>query len=141
MTALMTLVQYWTSEDFQSSLASRAGVSVESRDVPALFLLGLKGPMRPGELAFTLRVSAGNVSKIADRLVHGGYAARVPVADDARASSVALTPRGVAASTALFDEGERLLEALLEGWAPHEAQLFSSMLLRLVDRVSLSTPR
>ncbi|KJL28808.1 MarR family winged helix-turn-helix transcriptional regulator [Microbacterium oxydans] len=140
MTSLMTLVQVWTSEDFQASMAVRAGVRIQSRDIPALLLLGLNGPMRPSELALALRVSGGTVSKIADRLVLGGFAARVAVATDARASRIALTRDGVAAATALFDEGERILAGLLDDWKPEELHSFSTMLGRVVDRVSAGPP-
>ena len=141
MTGLMTLVQYWTSADFQALLAARAHVGVESRDVPALFLLGLNGPMRPSELATALRVSAGNVSKIADRLSRAGFAARTAVEGDARASMLALTTSGAAASRALFEEGERILAEILADWAAPDVKQFSVSLMRLVDRVTESVGR
>lgn len=134
MTALMSLVRHWTSEDFQRTLADRAGVDIESRDIPALLLLALRGPMQPGNLARTLRVTAGNVSKIVERLAVAGFAVRVAAAHDARASLVVLTPEGETASTALYRQGERQLADLLDGWPQHDIDTFTRLVMRLAER-------
>src|SRR5215217_2128772 len=106
--ALVRLVGYWTSEDFQGMLAKSAQVEVESRDVPALFMLARLEPVRPNVLARSLHVSAGNVSKMLERLAARGYLVRTPDPDDARASLVSLTRAGVYSAELLHQEGDRL---------------------------------
>jgi DNA-binding MarR family transcriptional regulator len=137
MASLIRLVGFWTSEDFQGGLAERAGVNVESRDVPGLFLLGQRGPTRPGDLARNLRVSAAAVSKLTDRLVGGGYALRRPDPDDARASLITLTEAGADAAQALYDEGERLFASLLTEWPASDATKFAALLIRFTEQFEL----
>jgi DNA-binding MarR family transcriptional regulator len=134
--ALVHLVGYWTSEDFQGILAERAGVDTESRDVPLLFMLARLGPVRPSVCARALSVSAGNVSKMVDRLAARGYARRTADPHDARASFVSLTELGTNAADRLNREGERLFTDLLSAWPPGESMMFSAMLVRFADEVA-----
>jgi len=134
--ALVHLVGYWTSEDFQGILAERAGVDTESRDVPVLFMLARLGPVRPSVCARALSVSAGNVSKMVDRLAARGYARRTADPHDARASLVSLTELGSNAADRLNREGERLFTDLLSAWPPGESMMFSAMLVRFADEVA-----
>ncbi|MFF1253785.1 MarR family winged helix-turn-helix transcriptional regulator [Pseudarthrobacter sp. NPDC058329] len=134
--ALVRLVGYWTSDDFQGVLARRAGVDTESRDVPALFMLARLGPVRPSVCARALNVSAGNVSRMVDRLAARGYARRIADPYDARASLVSLTELGTNAAERLNREGERLFTDLLSAWPPGESMMFSAMLVRFADEVA-----
>ena len=133
--ALVRLVGYWTSEDFQGLLAERAGVKVESRDVPALFMLARLNPVRPSVLAHALHVSAGNVSRTLQRLGSLGYTIRTADPEDARASLVSLTQSGSDRATLLSREGERLFGELLRPWPSTEIISFSAMLVRFADAV------
>ncbi|WP_165971297.1 MarR family winged helix-turn-helix transcriptional regulator [Microbacterium oleivorans] len=134
--ALVRLVGYWTSEDFQGMLARNAGVNIESRDVPALFMLARLGAVRPNVLARALRVSAGNVSKMLDRLAARGFTVRQADPADARASRVTLTRSGAKSAALLNQEGDRLFADLLRLWAPGDVIAFSAMLVRFADGVA-----
>ncbi|NQX12686.1 MarR family transcriptional regulator [Microbacteriaceae bacterium VKM Ac-2855] len=134
--ALVRLVAYWTSEDFQGVLATGAGIEVESRDIPALFVLARLGSVRPSVLARELRVSAGNVSKMLDRLAVRGYTVRTADPDDARASLVSLTKEGIASAQLLDREGNRLFAELLRGWPSSDVISFSALLVRFADGIT-----
>lgn len=135
--ALVALVGYWVSEDFQGALAVRAEVDVESRDVPALFLLGRQGAMRPGELARALRASPAQATRITGRLVGAGLAVSVVDAKDARASNIVLTPAGAQAARQLYDEGESMFADLLQGWSEPDKTQFAEHLSRVVGSLAL----
>lgn len=138
--ALVHLVGYWTSEDFQAVLAERAGVTVESRDVPALFMLARLSPVRPTMLAHALHVSAGNVSKTLHRLGSLGLTTRSADPNDARASLVSLTQTGTDSARLLHQEGEKLFAELLQAWPAAQIISFSEMLVQFADQVTASNP-
>jgi MarR family transcriptional regulator, organic hydroperoxide resistance regulator len=72
---------------------------------------------RVQELATGLGVSAGNASKLADRLCAFGYCRRLPNPEDRRSSLLQLTPTGqrklAVAERSVDQELERLLKPVL----------------------------
>jgi DNA-binding MarR family transcriptional regulator len=69
--------------------------------------------LKMSELSSVLRVSAGNVTGIVDRLEAEGLAVRLPVAGDRRAMLVRLTADGAAAFAALAVRHEVWVDELL----------------------------
>ena len=64
----------------------------------ALAVLAAEGPLRMGELAARLGISAPTVSRLVDHLVERGFLERVTDEDDHRATRVRLSADGHAAS-------------------------------------------
>jgi DNA-binding MarR family transcriptional regulator len=135
LSALVRVVTHWTALETHAAVASAAGLTIDPADVPALFALGLSGPVRPSLLAQKLRVSPPTVSRTVARLVDGGLVHRVADPDDARASMITLTVEGVAAARRLFEQGDKMMARLLEGWDADEVAVFTSLLERFADRV------
>jgi DNA-binding MarR family transcriptional regulator len=69
--------------------------------------------LKMSELSSVLRVSAGNVTGIVDRLEAEGLAQRQPVAGDRRAMLVRLTPEGAVAFATLAVRHEAWVNELL----------------------------
>lgn len=133
--ALVRLVDYWTSDSFQQSLAEGAELQLDARDIPTLFLLGRAVSMRPSELAQALRVSPASVSKSASRLVAAGLVIRLAAPDDGRGSLITLTPEGANAAWSLYDRGEAVFAELLDGWPAEDIAMFSTLLTRFAHRI------
>lgn len=132
--SLVRLVGYWTSDAFQHSLADGAGIQIDTRDIPMLFLLGRSVSLRPRALARALRVSAGSISKSAARLVEAGYVVRLAVPGDDRGSLITLTPEGSSAAWSLYDQGEAVFATLLSDWTAEDVATFSILLGRFANR-------
>ncbi len=135
LTSLVRVVTHWTSLATQAAVASDAGLTIDPADVSVLFTLGQSGPVRPSLLAQKLRVSPPTVSRTVARLVDGGLVHRVADPQDARASMIVLTVEGVAVAERLFEQGDKMIARLLEGWDATEVAVLTSLLERFADRV------
>lgn len=78
----------------RDNLRSEFGTTLPRFDVMAA-LSRFPDGLKMSQLSGVLRVSNGNVTGVVDRLAEDGYAVRVAVAGDRRASLVQLTPKGV----------------------------------------------
>jgi DNA-binding MarR family transcriptional regulator len=74
---------------FHQAVAQRLGVSASEHKV--LDMVARSGGLTPGAIARESRLSGPAVTKIVDRLVRVGYAARVPHDSDGRSVLVVLT--------------------------------------------------
>ena len=70
-----------------------------------LMTLMKHGPLRPGELAERLSISAASASRLIDVLIEGAWARKEPDPDDGRASLLSLSPHGRATLEKLRREG------------------------------------
>ncbi|EAR52098.1 transcriptional regulator, MarR family protein [Oceanicola granulosus HTCC2516] len=86
--------------------------------------------LKMSELSQSLRVSAGNVTGIVDRLTADGLALRVGVPGDRRAQLARLTPKGRAAFEALAALHEGWIDELLGGLDADEAETMIALLER-----------
>lgn len=71
----------------------------------ALITLEKLGPMRPGDLAAKLNISAASVSRLTEALLEGGWVEREPDPDDRRACLLDLTGAGAGSLETLRREG------------------------------------
>ena len=92
------------------------------------------GGLRMSDLSGALRVSAGNVTGIVDRLVEDGLVERAPVPGDRRAQIARLTPEGRATFARLATAHEGWIDALLSQLDGAEARALNALLARLDAR-------
>jgi DNA-binding MarR family transcriptional regulator len=75
----------------------------------ALAVLAAEGPLRMGELAARLGISAPTVSRLVEHLVESGFLERVTDEDDHRATRVRLSAEGHRGLAAVREHGAGLL--------------------------------
>ncbi|HEU0257130.1 MAG TPA: MarR family transcriptional regulator [Microbacteriaceae bacterium] len=80
----------------------------------ALVSLEKTGPVRPGQLARGLGISAASMSRLLEALQVGGWVRRQPDPDDQRASLVGLSPDGTERLGKLRQEGTTELSDSLD---------------------------
>lgn len=85
-----------------SEVARRVGLGPS--DSQFLGLLGMDGPLTPGQLAAMTGLTTGTVTGVLDRLERGGYVRRERDAVDRRKVLVTPVPEGVARLTAHYAE-------------------------------------
>lgn len=83
--------------------ATRQGITPTR--LTAMASLEFSGPMRPGDLAARLSISAASMSRLTEAMVEGGWVERAPDPDDRRACLLNLSEHGSAALTAMRQEG------------------------------------
>ncbi len=98
----------------------------------ALVELGEDGPLRLGDLADRMGVSAPTASRAVDALEHLGVASRSPAPADRRALSIALTETG----RALLDERYARAAAAFEPAAAALSDDERRALLELLERMT-----
>lgn len=76
--------------------------------------------LKMSQLSGVLRVSNGNVTGVVDRLAEDGFAIRVAVAGDRRASLVRLTPKGRHEFAAQAAAHETWIDDLLSEFTPDD---------------------
>ena len=77
--------------------------------ITALAVLAAEGPLRMGELAARLGISAPTVSRLVDHLAERGFLERVTDEDDHRATRVRLSAEGHRGLAAVREHGAGLL--------------------------------
>lgn len=82
--------------------------------ITALAVLAAEGPLRMGELAARLGISAPTVSRLVDCLGEHGFIERVTDPADHRATRVGLSPGGVIGLAAVREHGEGMLADRIE---------------------------
>ena len=133
LTALTRLTTLWSSSSTQAAVAAAAGVHVEPIDIPPLYVLGLEGPARAGDLATALRLTRPTMSKQLSRLERAGFIERAPDPADARASIVRLSATGHDVHERLVAQGLAMVTDALSGWEPADGARFAAQLERFVD--------
>lgn len=97
--------------------------------------------LKMSELSGVLRVSNGNVTGIVDRLVEDGFAQRVAVAGDRRASRVVLTGAGQGEFTAQAAAHEAWIAEMLAGLAPEATPGFIAALETVLQGLDNKEPK
>ncbi|MFS2279744.1 MarR family transcriptional regulator [Microbacterium sp. OR21] len=136
--ALTLLVARWSSPSVQRSVAQSAGVAVDAADVSTLYVLGMHGPLRAGDLAERMHISRPTASKQLARLERAGLIDRESDPDDGRASIVSLSAEGDAAHRRLLEQGIRMMRHALRDYAPGDATAFASQVADLVARLGIT---
>lgn len=102
----------------------------------ALAVLSKRGPVRQGDLAGSLGISAASTTRLADVLVEQGWVERRPDPTDQRACQLALTAEGTERIDALRSEGTSQLSERLQALTPEERAVLGRaipILRRLAD--------
>jgi DNA-binding MarR family transcriptional regulator len=89
-------------------------VGLSPRDMQAIHLLQLRGPMSPGELGTALKLASPSTTALIDRLEHAGYAQRAPDPSDRRKITVSLVEARLARDLAprYAEQADRLDTAI-----------------------------
>lgn len=124
------------SDEFDRALVEQADVGL-SETLVLVQLMFADGRIKMAELADTLVVTRGGISKIVDRLVGSGLVERVPSRDDRRVVFAVVTEDGralVRKCQPIFDEiaQRRLVDVV----APEDWLTFAD----LVGRISCNNP-
>ena len=124
------------SDEFDRALEEQTGVGL-SETLVLVQLMFAEGRIKMAELADTLVVTRGGISKIVDRLVGSGLVERVPSEDDRRVVFAVVTDDGralVRKCQPIFDEIAQ--RRLVDVAAPAEWLTFAD----LVGRISCNNP-
>ncbi|MDA4895793.1 MarR family transcriptional regulator [Streptomyces sp. MS2A] len=132
LSALTRLSVHWGSARTQAEVAAVAGVRIDPADIPPLYVLGIEGPRRAGELATVLRLTRPTMTKQVDRLERAGLVERIADLDDARARVVRLTDEGRGIHAALVAQGLAMMSDALAEWPADDAARFAADLTRFV---------
>ncbi|PKI89755.1 MarR family transcriptional regulator [Actinomycetales bacterium SN12] len=136
--ALTLLVARWSSPNVQRSVAQSAGVTVDAGDVSALYILGLHGPLRAGDLADAMHISRPTVSKQLARLERAGMITRESDPNDGRATIVALSAEGASAHRRLLAQGIRMMRHALRDVSRADATALAAQVADLVARLGVT---
>lgn len=98
-------------ERHRTGLAHELGLG--ATDVSALWEIGRRPGLRPGDLARALGLGVAGTSSVVDKLVRSGFARREPDPTDRRSLNLALTPAGRHAHGWVADELDRVVTAAL----------------------------
>lgn len=96
-------------------------------------LAAAPGGLRMSDISDRLRVSAGNVTGIVDKLAEEGLAKRIAVPDDRRASKVVLTEKGQGAFDVLARIRESWINEMLGNLNLDDVEGMILRLDRLID--------
>jgi DNA-binding MarR family transcriptional regulator len=132
LTNLSDLVNRWTSHQFQAAHAQRLAGDLDVTSNNVLYLLGVRGPSRPSDLAEQLATGRPNISKVIKRLVQDGLLVTREDPADSRATLIALTPDGERHSRDIFHIGDLMIRELTDGWSTGDVETFT----RLVERLN-----
>lgn len=93
------------------------------------------GPIRPSDLAATLRLDRSIASRQIDNLVRTGLVHRTPDPSDGRASLLEPTEAGRTAATRLREVRETWLTRVLDSLPPDDVTELARLLPRLADAI------
>jgi DNA-binding MarR family transcriptional regulator len=122
--------------------AARKGIT-PSR-LTALVTLDGRGPMRPGDLAGRMNISAASMSRLTEALEEGGWIGRDPDPTDGRAYLLSLSDHGRATLDELRRENAGDLAADIRALTPDQRAALSAalpVLAALADRRLDSAPQ
>ena len=136
LASLTHLMASWASTSTQAAVADAAGVDMDPIDLPPLYMLGLRGPSRAGDLATAMHVTRPTMSKQLARLERAGLIERHVDETDGRVAVISLSPSGAAAHELLVGRGVEMLDEAIADWDDAEAARFAAQLGRFVDALS-----
>lgn len=110
-----------------------AGDGITPTRLSALMTLMKCGPLRPGDLAARLTISAASASRLIDVLIEGEWVRREPDPDDRRACLVSLSEHGVEALERLRREGTGELAAGIEALPSDQRAALAAALPALIS--------
>jgi DNA-binding MarR family transcriptional regulator len=128
--SLTHLMARWSSSGTQASVAQSAGVALDAADIPPLYMLGLTGSARAGDLASALHVIRPTMSKQITRLERAGLIVRTPDPADGRVTIIALSAQGQDAHERLVAQGHRMVHEAVKDWPAEERTVFADQLSR-----------
>ncbi|MGW1186127.1 MarR family winged helix-turn-helix transcriptional regulator [Streptomyces drozdowiczii] len=99
--------------------ASAKACELGASDLYALNILGLTGPMTPGELGARTGLTTGPTTRLIDRLEAAGYVRRAPSPDDRRKVIVEPVGKPAGLDEAMAPARQRIGE-LLAGYTPEQ---------------------
>ncbi len=132
LAGLTRLMAQWSSLALQTRFVHAVGVAIDPADVQPLYMLGITGERRAGDLASDLHVSRPTMSKQLTRLASAGLIAKSPDPDDGRATLVSLTDAGARAYDALVDRGLHMMHQIMVAWQPEERRRMAQLVDRFV---------
>lgn len=109
-----------------------AGDGITPTRLASLMTLMKYGPLRPGDLAARLHISAASASRLVDVLVEGEWIWREPDPDDRRATLLSLSTHGAEALEKLRREGTGELAAGIEALPADQRESLSAALPALI---------
>lgn len=118
------------------SVAARDGVTPTR--LTAMGLLERHGPLRPGDLAARLNITAASMSRLAEALEQGRWVERGPDPDDRRACLLSLSAHGRAALETLRRENAEELAARIRDMSDADRDAIRGalpMLARLTEQL------
>ena len=104
-------------------MAAAAYLGINRTDARAVDVIDQHGRIAAGDLAGELRLSAGAVTTIVDRLERAGYARRVPDPDDRRRVLIETTPVVAEKSALIYGAPEENFAAVAPGYTDEEADV------------------
>ena len=105
----------------------------------ALATVGRSGPMRLGDLAAAEGIAPSTLTRLVTALEEGGYVCRCADPSDARASTLAITPRGNAMLDRIRTETTRRLAASLQMLTPGQRYALAAA-LPVLERLAEPDP-
>jgi DNA-binding MarR family transcriptional regulator len=104
----------------------------------AMATLEKRGPMRAGDLAERLSITAASMSRLAEALEEGGWVDRAPDPDDRRAQLLSLSEHGRATLETMRREGTGELAEAIRALSSDERDALATalpVLVRLSDEL------
>ncbi|QEV98906.1 MarR family transcriptional regulator [Microbacterium caowuchunii] len=138
LSSLTHLMARWSSAQVQAEIARDAGAEIDTPDIPALYMLGLEGPLRASDLADRLHLSRPTASKQLARLDRSGLVVRTAEPGDGRVTIVALSAKGRKLHERLVAQGRTMAAAAMSGWAPDAAAQFAQQLAAFADSLGIA---
>ncbi|WP_063052081.1 MarR family winged helix-turn-helix transcriptional regulator [Nocardia arthritidis] len=102
--------------------AGARAVDLGATDLYALNILGLTGPMTPGELGARSGLTTGPTTRLIDRLEDAGYVRRAPVPGDRRKVIVELVGKPADLDEVLAPARRRIGE-IIGGYSPEQREV------------------
>lgn len=133
LASLTHLMARWASTSTQATVAAEAHVTIDPIDIPPLYMLGLRGPSRAGELAASLHVTRPTMSKQLTRLERADLIERDADPDDRRGTVIRLSPAGSVAHQRLVARGVEMMHEAIRDWSADETAQFTFQFGRFVD--------
>jgi len=131
--ALTVLVRKGNLPHLHDRLARQAGIPLDRGGYGPLISLADQGEMRLSEMAEVLEVSTSTVSRHVRRLIQDGLVRSAGDPDDARASRLCLTPKGVKVLGKLRDARQRWVEEIVADWSAEDRKRLTELLVRFAD--------
>jgi len=133
LASLTHLMARWASTSTQAAVAAEADVSIDAIDIPPLYMLGLRGASRAGDLATSLHVTRPTMSKQLTRLERAGLIERDADPNDRRGTVIRLSVSGSVAHRRLVARGVEMMHEAITDWSGDEVAQFTAQFGRFVD--------